>query len=84
MLTDWWLLILTLFVRFLIPQQFSIYELQGIIRQKLSLDRNQTLFLLVNGKVLLKNDHRLAKIYQDHQDPDGFLYLTYCKENTLG
>eukprot|EP00347_Sterkiella_histriomuscorum_P008365 403345378 len=70
--------------KFLIPATFSVYELQGIIRQKLNLDKQTNLFLLVNGKHLMKNDTKLSLIYDDHRNEDGFLYIQYATENTLG
>jgi GABA(A) receptor-associated protein len=42
------------------------------------------LFLLVNGKHLMKNDTKLQIVYDDHRNEDGFLYITYATENTLG
>ena len=66
------------------PQVFKISEVQSIIRKKLSLTREQTLFLLAKGKHLLKHDQTLAQVYLAHKDEDGFLYIQYALENTLG
>jgi len=26
----------------------------------------------------------ISSLYDSYKDPDGFLYLTYCSENTFG
>eukprot|EP00347_Sterkiella_histriomuscorum_P006451 403352727 len=70
--------------KFLMPQVFKVSEVQTIVRKKLNLNREQSLFLLANGKHLLKQDQKLSEIYHKYKDQDGFLYLQYAMENTYG
>ena len=43
-----------------------------------------SLYFFVNGKNLLKGDTLMAQVYEKKRDPDGFLYITYTDETTLG
>ncbi len=50
----------------------------------MKLQKDQALFLFVNGKEALKGDTLLAQVYEAKKDPDGFLYIAYATENVLG
>lgn len=41
------------------------------------------IYLLFNNRIA-NPAHLLSKVYEDHMDEDGFLYVTYCLENTFG
>jgi GABA(A) receptor-associated protein len=43
----------------------------------------QTIYLFV-GNTAPKTGALLSEIYEAHKSEDGFLYLTYSAENTLG
>ena len=67
------------------PRAFIIGEVQTIIRRKLNLTKDQCLFLLVHeGKEILKSNSQLEDVYEQFKDEDGFLYILYTNENTLG
>lgn len=70
--------------RYLIPKDLSVTQLLYIIRKRVSLPKEQSLFLFVNGKELLKGDTLVAQVYDKHKDGDGFLYIAYANENVLG
>ena len=55
-----------------------------IIRKKVQLQKDQALFLFVNGKDALKGDTPLLQVYESKKDADGFLYVAYSTENVLG
>ena len=59
-------------------------EVQTIIRKKLHLTRDQNLFLLADGKHLLKQDARLTQVYDKFKNEDQFLYLQFAQEKTYG
>ena len=50
--------------RFLMPSNFKVGEVITIIRKKLSMGREQGLFLLANGKHIMKPSAPLADIFQ--------------------
>ena len=67
------------------PNTFKICEVQTIIRRKLKLKKEQSLFLLVNeGKDLVRSNGPLQEVFEKYQDEDGFLYVLYTGENTYG
>ena len=43
-----------------------------------------SLYFFVNGKYVLKGDTMMAEVYEQRKDNDGFLYITYTDETTLG
>jgi hypothetical protein len=66
------------------PSSFKVSEVMTIIRKKLHMSREQNLFLLAQGKHLMKQGQSLQEIFDKHQDEDGFLYIVYAHENTYG
>ena len=48
-----------------------------------SLDKSESIFLTINNKLCSSNDI-ISKIYKDHKNEDGFLYVIYSSENTFG
>ena len=43
-----------------------------------------SLYFFVNGKYVLKGDTLMSEVYDQRKDNDGFLYITYTDETTLG
>ena len=71
--------------RFLMLQNFSISDVQTIVRRKLNLNKEQGLYLLVNdGKNLLVSNSSLKEMFEKFKDDDGFLYILYTEENMYG
>ena len=66
------------------PKTFKVGEVIQIVRKKLSMGRDQALFLMANGKHLMKQNSDLTEMFDKFVDEDGFLYITYATENTLG
>ena len=56
-----------------------------IIRKKLNIKKEQSLFLLVNnGKDIIKSNDDLESVYSKFKDSDGFLYIFYTEEKVFG
>ena len=79
--------------KFLVPEDLSLMEVTYIIRKRLTLKPEETLniFLETTFSASSRRVHvkppatsSLASIYSGYKDQDGFLYLIYCEENTLG
>jgi GABA(A) receptor-associated protein len=78
-----------------VPNDLTAYHFNYIIRKRIKLPEKDSLYFFVNGKYLLKGgkhrrrlnlllDSLMAQVYEQRKDPDGFLYITYTDETTLG
>ena len=70
--------------RYLAPGDLTAYQFGFIIRKRIRLPEKESLFFFVNGRYILKGDTLMSEVYQQRKDPDGFLYITYTDESTLG
>ncbi|KAJ8041468.1 Gamma-aminobutyric acid receptor-associated protein-like 2 [Holothuria leucospilota] len=67
---------------FLVPSDLTVAQFMYIIRKRIELPPEKALFLFVN-KVLPTTSATMGAIYEEHKDPDGFLYVAYSGENTF-
>eukprot|EP00347_Sterkiella_histriomuscorum_P018450 403345467 len=70
--------------KYLVPNDLTSYHFNYIIRKRIKLPEKESLYFFVNGKYLLKGDTLMAHAYEQKKDADGFLYITYTEESTLG
>jgi GABA(A) receptor-associated protein len=69
--------------KFLINPEQTIGNFMVILRKRLELVPEQSLFLFVAGSVL-PNSTTLGEAYNLYKDEDGFLKIIFCEENTFG
>jgi GABA(A) receptor-associated protein len=69
--------------KYLIPMDLTLGQFIYVIRQRMHLPSEKALFLFIDGNIL-SNSTMLSQVYQEYQDEDGFLYITYNTENTFG
>jgi len=69
--------------KFLVCKDMTMSQFVFLIRKRIQLDQSQSLFVLVNNQVASGNTP-MGKIYNDHKDEDGFVYMVYTSENTFG
>jgi GABA(A) receptor-associated protein len=69
--------------KYLVPNDLTVGQFMYVIRSRLKLPANKSLFLIVNG-VFPSSAMIMKDIYREHKDHDGFLYIKYCQENTFG
>ena len=53
------------------------------IRNNIQLNKSQTIFILVNNR-LVNGNQTMGEIYDELKNDNGFLYVTYATENTFG
>ena len=70
--------------KYLVPKEFTVQQFSYIVRKRLKLEKEQALWLFVNGKQVMKGDTIMTTAYEKSKDPDGFLYITYSGENVFG
>lgn len=55
-----------------------------IIRNRMRISSNQTLYLLVNNRSMISLSLTLAEVYNEYAGTDGFLYVTYASQEVFG
>jgi GABA(A) receptor-associated protein len=70
--------------KFLAPHDITLGQFMYVVRKRIKLETQETLYFFVNENVLVNSSQTMNSIYDSHQDEDGFLYLTYCSENVFG
>lgn len=69
--------------KYLVPDDLSIAQFMNIIRKRLSLRPDQALYIFINN-ALPPTSSEIRRIYTEHKDEDGFLYIVYAGESTFG
>ncbi|GJP49569.1 hypothetical protein CLOM_g8763 [Closterium sp. NIES-68] len=69
--------------KYLVPAELPVGQFVFIIRKRIKLHPEKAIFVFVNS-VLPPTASLMSAIYEEHKDPDGFLYMTYSGETTFG
>lgn len=69
--------------KYLVPMDFTIGNFLVVIKKRIKLQDYEALFLMINNSIL-PTTTKFKEIYHKHKDIDGFLYITYMKENVFG
>ena len=69
--------------KYLAPVDLSIGQFHHVIRKRMKLPPEKTIFLFINNNIY-NSAHLLSQIYDLEKDEDGFLYIIYAFENTFG
>ncbi|CAI5488379.1 unnamed protein product [Closterium sp. Naga37s-1] len=69
--------------KYLVPAELAVGQFVFIIRKRIKLHPEKAIFVFVNS-VLPPTASLMSAIYEEHKDPDGFLYMTYSGETTFG
>ena len=69
--------------KYLIDYDSTIGNFVFAIRKRIKIYPGEAIFLLV-GNNMLSNSSTIGDIYNKYRDIDGYLYITYSKENTFG
>ena len=71
--------------KFLVSRDINIGQFVYVIRTRLRLPPSAALFLFVGDYyTILPNSTPIIDAYDQFKNSDGFLYLTYSKENVFG
>ena len=70
--------------KFLVPADLTLGQFTFVIRKRMELSSEKALFLFVNN-TLPTTGSLIREIYAKNYDhEDGFLYVSYCGENSFG
>jgi GABA(A) receptor-associated protein len=70
--------------KFLAPKELTVGKFMFIIKRRLKMNSEQSLYLLAKDTFLINSSSLLCSVFDQHKDKDGFLYITYSVENTFG
>jgi len=69
--------------KFLLQTDLTVGQFIYMIRSRINLSPEESLFFFVNGKIPIMGA-LISDIYQTDRDEDGFLYFSYSRENVFG
>lgn len=69
--------------KYITPRDLTLLQLQQIIRKRIRFPAEKALFMFINNKIYPITSI-IGQVYDSNKDSDGFLYITYCQENTFG
>lgn len=70
-------------VKYLVPTDLTMGQFCYVVRKRIKLEPEKAIFLMIDRK-MLPTCSLLSRVYEEHKDEDGFLYVTYSGENTFG
>jgi GABA(A) receptor-associated protein len=70
--------------KYLVPKTHTVSDFVFVIRKRMSLKESEAIYILINDRVIPPSSSSMSKLYADYKDPDGFLYITICKESAFG
>ncbi|XP_044763018.1 uncharacterized protein LOC123319974 [Coccinella septempunctata] len=70
--------------KYLVPQEVTMSQFQMILRNKMQLHPNRSMYLLVNERSMLSLSTTVAEVYYEHAQSDGYLYVTYASQEVFG
>ena len=69
--------------KFLVPENITVGQFMAIIRKRLKIGEEISLFIFINNTIPCSSD-TISSIYENHKNEDGMLVLEYCGENVFG
>jgi len=70
--------------KFLFQGFYSFGKLLELIKERLAISKEQSLFIFFSNNKLYSPTCTMAQIYEECKDEDGFLYAVYSTENVYG
>lgn len=72
-------------VKFLVPNDLTVAQFIFVVRQRIQLTATESIFLFLNTSSMTPSSQQtMVELYHIHKDEDGFLYLSWSRENTFG
>ena len=69
--------------KFLVPSDLTLGQFVFVIRKRMELPSESALFCFIGGS-LPTTGSLMRELFGRFKDEDGFLYVSYCGENTFG
>ena len=62
--------------KYLVPADLTVGQFVYVVRKRIKMSSEKAIFIFING-VLPPTAALMSSIYEQQQDEDGFLYITY-------
>lgn len=69
--------------KYLVPNNFTIGNFLLVIKKRFKINKYEALFIMIDNKIPPLT-LSFKELYYSHKDTDGFLYMTFTKENVFG
>lgn len=69
--------------KYLVNEDLTVAQFTHVIRNKIKLDKNVAIFILVNGH-MASASQTMNTLYSRYKQTDGFVYIYYSFENVFG
>jgi GABA(A) receptor-associated protein len=70
--------------KFLISRDYSFLEFSQLLRNKLKLNANESLYLVAGATTIPSPEVSMARLYETARDTDGFLYISFSSQEAYG
>ena len=70
--------------KFIVPEDITVTNLMALVRNRLSLGSEVSMFFFVNEHVLPCGSDTVGKLYNTYKNEDHVLLIYYCGENVFG
>lgn len=70
--------------KFLVNEDFKVSDLMNIVRKRIELGPEQSLFFFINDSIIPSSTENLGKLYSEYKNDDDLLIINYCGENVFG
>jgi len=70
--------------KYLVPAEITIGEFIYVLRKRIKLGPEQGLYIFLNNNIIPNTSTFISRIYANHKEKCGFLFLVITKENTFG
>ena len=71
-------------IKYLVPSDLSVSNFMYVIRKRIKISSEKSIYLFVNEKVIPATSQQLGQLYEKYANDDGFLYVRYAGESTFG
>lgn len=70
--------------KFIVPDNITVSDLITIIRKRIKLGSETSIFLFVNKKTIPSGSDTMSVLYEQYKNEDDMLMIEYCGENVFG
>jgi len=71
-------------VKYLTPSEMTMGSFTSVIRNRMCVGSSYAIYFTVNRKFIVNMSSTMAEVYTEHQDDDGYLYITYSSQEVFG